>query len=111
MGRGLIRGGSLHFRVTTITDRRMPRARCAISVLSLGCHKSVVMGKTREKQPSRHNMTQIASLLAVATVIVGLWTLDIYIIFTVSQRGASVYAIANRETKLEFCRAHTPRAL
>ena len=34
------------------------------------------MGKTRENNEVRHNnMTQIASLIAVATVFIGLWIL------------------------------------
>ena len=60
--------GSLHFRVTTITDRRMSRGR-AISVLSL----AVWWAKLEKNDKVRHNMTQIASLLAVATVFVDLW--------------------------------------
>ena len=67
MGRGLIRG-ILHFRVTTITDRRMPRGR-AISVLSL----AVWWAKLEKNDKVRQNMTQIASLIAVATIFVDLW--------------------------------------
>ena len=34
------------------------------------------MGETREKRQSKHNKTQIASLLAVATILfISLWTL------------------------------------
>ena len=62
--------GSLHFRVTTVTDGRMPRGR-AISVLSL----AVWWAKLEKNNKVRHNMTQIASLLAVATVFIDLWTL------------------------------------
>ena len=65
---GGLYAGSLHFRVTTITDRRMPRGR-AISVLSL----AVWLAKLEKNDKVRHNMTQIASLLAVATVFVDLW--------------------------------------
>ena len=65
---GGLYAGSLHFRVTTITDRRMPRGR-AISVLSL----AVWWAKLEKNDKVRHNMTQIASLLAVATVFVDLW--------------------------------------
>ena len=54
--------------MTTITDRRMPRGR-AISVLSL----AVWWAKLEKNDKVRHNMTQIASLLAVATVFVDLW--------------------------------------
>ena len=50
--------GSLHFHVTTITDRRMPRGR-AISVLSL----AVWLAKLKKNDKVRHNMTQIASFL------------------------------------------------
>ena len=66
MGRGLY-AGSLHFRVTTITDRRMPRER-AISVYSLA------EAKLEKNNKVRHNVPQIASLLAIATVFVDLWT-------------------------------------
>ena len=66
--------GSLHFRMRTITDRQMPRGR-ANSVLSL------------EKNKVKYNTTQIASLLAVATVFVGLWTLDIYILLLAGGGG------------------------
>ena len=59
--------GSLHFRVTTITDRLMPRGR-AIFVLSL----AVWWAKLEKNDKVGHNMTQIASLLAVATVFVDL---------------------------------------
>ena len=53
----------------TITDRRMPRGR-AISVLSL----AVWWAKLEKNDKVRHMMTQIASLLAVATVFIDLWT-------------------------------------
>ena len=56
--------GPLHFRVTTITDRRMR----AISVLSL----AVWWAKFEKNDKVRHNMTQIGSLLAVVTVFVDL---------------------------------------
>ena len=65
---GGLYAGSLHFRVTTITYRRMPRGR-AISTLSL----AVWWEKFEKNDKVRHNMTQIASLLAVATVFVDLW--------------------------------------
>ena len=52
--------------MTTITDRRMPRGR-AISVLSL----AVWWAKLEKNDKVRHIVTQIASLLAVAT---DLWT-------------------------------------
>ena len=52
--------------MTTITDRRMPRG-CAISVLSL----AVWWAKLEKNDKVRHIVTQIASLLAVAT---DLWT-------------------------------------
>ena len=65
---GGLYAGSLHFRVTTITDRRVPRGR-AISVLSL----TVWWTKLEKSDKVRHKMTQIASLLAVATVFVDLW--------------------------------------
>ena len=65
---GGLYAGSLHSRVTTITDRRMPRGR-AISVLSL----AVWWAKLEKNYKVKHNMTQIASLLAVATVFVDLW--------------------------------------
>ena len=56
--------GSLHFRVMTITNRRMPCGR-TISVLSL----AVWLAKFEKNDKVRHNMTQIASFLAVATVL------------------------------------------
>ena len=78
---GGLYAGSLHFRVTTITDRRMPRGR-AISALSL----AVWWAKLEKNDKVRHNMTQIASLLAVATVFVDLWA-PFY-----SQGGGGLYA-------------------
>ena len=65
---GGLYAGSLHFRVTTITDRRMPRGH-AISVLSL----AVWWVKLEKNDKVRHSMTQIGGLLAVATVFVDLW--------------------------------------
>ena len=65
---GGLYAGSLHFRVTTITDRRMPCGR-AISVLSL----TVWWAKLEKNDQVRHSMIQIASLLAVAAVFVDLW--------------------------------------
>ena len=65
MGRGLIRG-ILTFRVTTITDHQTPCGH-AISVLSL----AVWWAKLEKNNQVRHNVTQITSLLAVAT---DLWT-------------------------------------
>ena len=57
--------GSLHFRVTTITDRRIRGYNVgARSVLSLA-----VWAKLEKNDEVRHNMTQIASLLAVATIL------------------------------------------
>ena len=67
--------------MTTITDRRMPRGR-AISVLS----HAVWWAKLEKNDKVRHNMTQIASLLAVATVFVDLWA-PFY-----SQGGGGLYA-------------------
>ena len=55
--------------MTTITDRRMPRGR-TISVLSL----AVWWAKLEKNDKVRHNVTQIARLLAVATVFIDLWT-------------------------------------
>ena len=55
--------------MTTITDRRMPRGR-AISALSL----AVWWAKLENNDKVRHIMTQIASLLAVATVFIDLRT-------------------------------------
>ena len=54
---------SLHFKflMTIITDHRMARER----VIS-GC----LVGKTRENNKVRHNVTQITSLLAIATVFI-----------------------------------------
>ena len=60
---------SLHFRVTTVTDVGMPRGR-AISVLSL----IVWWAKLKKNNKVRHSMTQIASLLVVATVFIDIWT-------------------------------------
>ena len=53
------------FRVTTITDCRMPRGH-AISVLSL----AVWWAKLEKNDKERHNMTQIASSLVLATVLI-----------------------------------------
>ena len=61
VGRGLY-AGSLHFRVTTINDRGTPRG-CVLFL--------AVWWAKLEKNKVRHNMTQIPSLLAVAT---DLWT-------------------------------------
>ena len=82
---GGLYAGSLHLRVTTITDRRMPRGR-AISLLSL----AVWWAKLEKNDKVRHNMTQIASLLAVAAVFVDLWAP-----FTVREGGGLI-----RETKV-----------
>ena len=62
--------GSLHFHVTTITDHRMPRG-CAISVLFL----AILCSNLKKINKVRHTIVQIASLLAVATDFIGLWTL------------------------------------
>ena len=78
---GGLYAGSLHFRVTTITNRRMPRGR-AISVLSL----TVWWAKLEKNDKVSHNMTQIASFLAVATIFVDLWA-PFY-----SQGGGGLYA-------------------
>ena len=74
--------GSLHFRVTTITDRRMPRGH-AISILSL----AVWWAKLERNDKVRHNMAQIASLLAVATVFVDLCQ----IMASILQSGREAY--------------------
>ena len=87
---GGLYAGSLHFRVTTITDRRMPRGR-AISVLSL----AVWWAKLEKNDKVRHTMTQIASLLAVATVFVDLWA-PFY-----SQGGGGAYT---RDKSSYLCR-------
>ena len=55
--------------MTTITDRRISRGR-VISVLSL----AVWWAKLEKNDKVRHIVTQIASLLAVATVFIDLWT-------------------------------------
>ena len=55
--------------MTTITDRRIPRGR-AISAHSLAGW----WAKLEKNDKVRHIMTQIASLLAVATVYIDLWT-------------------------------------
>ena len=70
--------------MTTITDRRKPRGH-AISALSL----AVWWAKLEKNDKVRHIMTLIASLLAVATVFIDLWT-PFY-----SQGGGLI-----RETKL-----------
>ena len=72
--------GSLHFRVTTITDHMS-----AWSLLSL----AVWWAKLKKNNKVRHNniMTQIAKLLAVATVSIGLWTLNIYMYILQSGRA------------------------
>ena len=68
MGRGLIRG-ILTFPCDD--HYRPPNARGrAISVLSL----AVWWAKLEKNDKVRHVMTQIASLLAVATVFIDLWT-------------------------------------
>ena len=61
---GGLYAGSLHFCVTTITDHRMPCGR-AISILS----PAVWQAKLEKNNKVRHNMTQIASLLAIATIL------------------------------------------
>jgi hypothetical protein len=66
---GGLYAGLLRFRVTTFTDRRMPRGR-AISALSL----AVWWTKLEKNDKVRHIMIQMASALAVATVFIGLWT-------------------------------------
>ena len=85
--RGFIRG-ILTFPLTTITDRRMSRGS-AISVLSL----AVWWVKLKKNDKVRHIiiiiMTQIARLLAVATVFIDLWT-PFY-----SQGGRGLYARQN----------------
>ena len=61
---GGLYAGSLHFRVTTIT--------------TVEYNVVVWWTKLEKNDKVRHNniiMTQIASLLAVATVFIGLWTL------------------------------------
>ena len=59
--------GSLHFRVTIITDLRTPLG-CTICALCL----AVNWQNSRKTTKVRHNnMTQIASLLAVATFLLG----------------------------------------
>ena len=63
--------------MTTITDHRLPRG-CAISVLSL----AVWWAKLEKNDKVRHIMTQIAHLLALATV---------FIDFTVRERGPGAY--------------------
>ena len=67
-GRGLIRRIVIftcddHYRPTNTTWAR-----------DLYTFSGSLMGKTQEKQ-QRHNLTQIANVLAVATVFIGLWTL------------------------------------
>ena len=65
MGRGLILyAGSLHFRVTTITDRRLPRGR-AISVLSLAdmCRKAHVAN-------SKHDNKEILVLVLYNIIMI-----------------------------------------
>ena len=57
--------------MTTITDRRMQRGRAICSLSGL----AVWWAKLEKNHKVRHNMTQIASLLAVATVFIDLWTL------------------------------------
>ena len=44
-------------------------------VRDLRTFSGYLMGKTRENQQSKASMAQISSLLAVATVFIGLWTL------------------------------------
>ena len=80
MGRGLIRGIPTfpcgdHYRLSNAT---WARDLCTFS----GC----LAGKTREKRQSRHNMTQIASLLAVATVLL---TYGLH--FTAREGGSPAY--------------------
>ncbi len=72
---GGLYSGSVHFRLTTITDRWLPHGR-AISALSLAAWGA----KLEKNDKVRHITTQMASLLAVATVFVGLCTLNTYIL-------------------------------
>ena len=58
---------SCYLLVTTITDRQMPHGH-AISALSL----AVWWAKLEKSDKISHNMTQIASVLAVATAFIGL---------------------------------------
>ena len=68
--------GSQHFHVMTITDRRMPHGRL-ISVLSV----AVWWVKLEKNDDSvRHNMTQIASLLLMATVFTRLMVCNVCIL-------------------------------
>ena len=69
--------------MTTITDRRISRGR-TISVLSL----VVWWAKLEKNDKVRHIVTQIASLLAVTTVFIDLWT-PFY-----SQGGGGAYIVA-----------------
>ena len=88
-GKGFIRGilsfpCDDHYRPSNAT---WARDLCAFS----GC----LMNKTRENQQNKHNMTQVASLLALATVLMGLWALNIYILQSgrlASMRDKTTYA-------------------
>ena len=71
MGRGLIRGILTfpcddHYRLSNAT---WARDLCTFCVLSL----TVWWEKLEKNDKVRHSMTQIASLLAVATAFVDLW--------------------------------------
>ena len=68
MGRGLIRG------ILTFPCDDHYRLQNATWVRDLCTFSGCLVGKTRENDKVRHIMIQIASLLAVATVFVDLWT-------------------------------------
>ena len=66
---GGLYAGLLHFRVTT--NSRPSNTMWARDLFSL----RLFGGQNEKDDKVRHIMTQIASLLAVATVFIGLWTL------------------------------------
>ena len=80
---GVLFAGQWYLHVMTIIDQRIPHGR-AISTLSL----AVWWEKLDKSYKVRHNMTQIANILAVAAVSIGLWTL---LSIVDSQRRGGLY--------------------
>ena len=68
-GRGLIHG----IVIFTCDDHYWPTN--ATSACDLCTFSGCLMGRLKKSDQVSHNMTQIASVLAVATVFVSLWTL------------------------------------
>ena len=81
MGRELIR------RIRTFPCDDHYRPSNATWARDLYTFSGSLMGKTRENDEVRHNMTQIASLLAVATICLGYGLY--YLHFTVREGGGA----------------------